>query len=216
MSEKQISPEEYRKFITSLLNNHLIPFYYEKNKQYGGASLDGGRMALVGNMVRQTDKMKRYQKLIETWLGSGLNSDPPEALGESIYDTISDQLGYALLGLTICAREGLSPITLENVGCVPADGREVFSHEFTDGMAHPFGYEKATTEVEPKEPEVDPNLILDCEDIYLGNMDNQELMASIMADRLFSIFKILFYDKKSAKKMLTKLVGALTALLEKL
>jgi hypothetical protein len=50
----------------------------------------------------------------------------------------------------------------------------------------------------------------------LGNMDNQELMASIMADRLFSIFKILFYDKKSAKKMLTKLVGALTALLEKL
>lgn len=73
----------------------------EKNEKYKGASFEGGAYALIGNMFRQQDKMNRYRYLIETAIEEG---EVPEAFGESIYDTIQDQAGYALIGLALCKK----------------------------------------------------------------------------------------------------------------
>lgn len=124
---KQITPEQFKSFITAYLNDYFIPFLYEKNKKYKGASFQDGLMALVGNVFRQSDKMERYKSIVFDWINSKDKGDMDSPFGESVFDTISDQLGYALIGITICAMNRIGPISFEEF-C--ENGEKEISTEF--------------------------------------------------------------------------------------
>jgi len=64
----------------------------EKNRMYGGASMDTG---LGGSFIRLHDKISRYKKLVNLRLSG------EEESFESIEDTLRDIIGYATIGLAI-------------------------------------------------------------------------------------------------------------------
>lgn len=111
----EITPEEFFDFIQGM-SDEILPFLYEKNKKYKGASFQNGIRALIGNMFRQEDKNLRFKHLVFDWIDRGANSsDFDEPFGESIWDTIRDQLGYAYIGLTICSLYGIGPYKFHEI-----------------------------------------------------------------------------------------------------
>jgi len=128
----EIAPKEFFDFIQGV-SDEILPFLYEKNKKYKGASFQNGIRALIGNCYRQEDKMLRFKHLIFDWIDKGATgSEFDEPFGESVWDTIRDQLGYAYIGLTICALYGIGPYTFHGVidkkNGTPPHSREAVKH----------------------------------------------------------------------------------------
>ncbi len=95
--DTKISNEEFEKCIDQIFT-YMKEKLLKKNKAYGSASFEGGRMAVIGNAFRQRDKSNRQMYLIKTLIEEG-KSDKP--FGESLWDTICDQFGYATIGLSL-------------------------------------------------------------------------------------------------------------------
>jgi len=116
---------------------YMSEILIKKNESYGSASLQGGKMAIIGNMFRQKDKMNRYQNLITQLVESGEMDIPFE---ESIWDTICDIWGYATLGLIIAEREGFGSFTKEDtidnlhLNCYPKPVT-------LDDQVNPYGFD---------------------------------------------------------------------------
>jgi len=81
---EQMTEQEVKKIL-----DEIATILLKKNQDYGGASFDLG---LNGNMVHLWDKVKRYRTLVEN-----KNNAAPNF--ESIQDTLSDIIGYAVIGL---------------------------------------------------------------------------------------------------------------------
>lgn len=78
--------------------DYMKKILVEKNKSYGSASFDGTpEFAITGNYHRQFDKICRYKNLISKMI----EGNAPEAVGESLWDTLCDIWGYATIGLLI-------------------------------------------------------------------------------------------------------------------
>ena len=175
----EISPEEFKEFITNLMNKEIIPFLYEKNKKYKGASFQNGVLALVGNLFRQEDKLLRYKHLVFTWLETGMN-EFDEPFGESIWDTIRDQLGYALIAMTIASLYDIGPYKFKDFS-QPMSQDEVWKKVLQNSMERsssgPFGYEEEEDEEELLGLK-EVNLSINVEEFFLENMDSPQLFVS--------------------------------------
>jgi hypothetical protein len=177
--DTNITNEEFRRLLDEKILPHIRNILLEKNKKYKGASFEGGIYALIGNRFRQQDKMNRYKYLIDSYIENGKWDDP---FGESIFDTVRDQAGYAIIGLTI--------LTLLDIGPLVETNDELWSK---------FEKMKKETEeigIQPSEPWSHPvqkdnsNLTkpLDqvqqlknaIENVFLSNMDRPEVFASIV------------------------------------
>lgn len=97
--DTKISNEEFEKYIDKIFS-YMKAKLLEKNRVYGSASFEGGKMAVIGNAFRQRDKSNRQMHLIKTLIESGESEKP---FGESLWDTICDQFGYSTIGLTLLA-----------------------------------------------------------------------------------------------------------------
>jgi len=192
VEERKLTPEEFRLFISNLMNYKMIPFLYEKNKKYGGSSLEGGKSALVGNMFRQKDKFQRLENLVNGWMKNGLDTEIDAPFGESIYDTISDQLGYALLGMTVCAREGLAPFTVEEM--LELEERLTAKVEFVETPV------ESPTYTHGYQPELD----LDFEGECMSNLGQPDMIASSI---FIKIIGAIAMTGSNQKKILEDLEG---------
>lgn len=72
------------------ITDEITEILLKKNADYGGASFDLG---LNGNMVHLWDKIKRYRSLVE--------KDNSKPNFDSLNDTLTDIIGYAIIGLHI-------------------------------------------------------------------------------------------------------------------
>lgn len=97
--ETKISNEEFEEFIEEIFA-YMKQKLLEKNRVYGSASFEGGIMAVIGNAFRQRDKSNRQMHLIKALIETGTEDKP---FDESLWDTVSDQFGYATIGLTLLA-----------------------------------------------------------------------------------------------------------------
>jgi len=150
--ETKITPDIYNKFLVGLMDE-LIPFYVEKNKSYGNSGFRGDLfMSVIGNWARQSEKVLRLERMIKSYSENKGELDKP--FGESIYDTMSDILGYAVQGMAIAALydpssknfweyvERGKKIDLNNSLRVPTRIESSFSAKNLENrdMGHPFGY----------------------------------------------------------------------------
>ena len=101
--DTKITNEEFEDKIDEIFG-YMKKVLLEKNKSYGSASFEGGKMALIGNMFRQKDKMNRYWNLMDQYINGGTMDAP---FGESVWDTVCDIFGYSTIGLTILTLLGM-------------------------------------------------------------------------------------------------------------
>lgn len=118
-----MTTEEFSKKLDQVFS-YMKTTLEEKNKTYGGASLQGeGIFPILGNYFRQTDKLNRYKYLLTKMLEKGLVSvedfkatkdekthSELNPFEESLWDTVCDIFGYATLGLIILDQQGLSKL----------------------------------------------------------------------------------------------------------
>ncbi len=95
--ETKITNEEFEKRIDQIFS-YMKAKLLEKNKVYGSASFEGGMMAVIGNAFRMRDKSNRQMYLIRKLIEENSKEIP---FGESLWDTICDEFGYATIGLTL-------------------------------------------------------------------------------------------------------------------
>lgn len=123
----EISQEDFSSHVDKTFKE-MSEILKEKNRMYGGASMDMGQ---VGVIVHLNDKMNRYKKLVNL----RFSGDEESASFESLEDTLRDIIGYATIGLAILEAqepEKGSPLKM------PLGGEDYDVREFE----HPFGYDK--------------------------------------------------------------------------
>lgn len=133
--DTKISDEQFEAYIDKIFT-YMKEKLLEKNRVYGSASFEGGKMAVIGNAFRQRDKSNRQMHLIKTLIESGASEEP---FGESLWDTICDQFGYATIGLTLLAilRQTGEEIFDLDISSVPAQEPKIRRVEPVDA----FGYD---------------------------------------------------------------------------
>lgn len=131
--DTKISNEEFEKYIDKIFA-YMKEKLLEKNRVYGSASFEGGRMAVIGNAFRQRDKSNRQMHLIKTLVEEGKSEKP---FGESLWDTICDQFGYSVIGLTLLAILGESGSDFNQTESMKSKIPENLSKVLSDA----FGYD---------------------------------------------------------------------------
>lgn len=104
----------------------------EKNRMYGGASMDTG---LPGNYIRLHDKMNRYKKLVNNKYAG------KDSSFEGIEDTLRDIIGYATIGLAILNAQGKGDPLIKlprNKSNIPLGGEDIDTRE--EGRPASHGY----------------------------------------------------------------------------
>lgn len=105
--DTNVSQEEFECYLDKIFDS-MKTLLIKKNRSYGGASFQGGKMALIGNSVRLQDKENRYLHLIKNMIDTG---DTGDEFGESVMDTLKDMFGYSCIGIIIASK-----LKLGNIG----------------------------------------------------------------------------------------------------
>ena len=117
--EKTVVPQEqFASLVTKILGD-MTALLIEKNRMYGGASMD---MGMTGVYVHIHDKDTRLKSLIEK------RAAGQQISFEGTEDTLRDTIGYATIGLVI-----------EEANRQLAEAQ---ARVFGDAALEPFGYDK--------------------------------------------------------------------------
>lgn len=82
-------PETYEQAIDLVWQDKIRPILINRQRKYGEKNISD--TGLTGIVVRSSDKTARLRNLV---LGNGADTDD-----ESIEDTLTDQVGYGIIGL---------------------------------------------------------------------------------------------------------------------
>lgn len=169
-----ITNQEFEKILDDKVLPHIRKVLLEKNKKYKGASFEGGIHAIIGNYYRSRDKSNRYKYLIESFIENGKWDDP---FGESIFDTVRDQAGYAIIGLTI--------LTLLDIGPLVETNDELWAKHQNFTTNHEEDYE-----IEINKPVDQIQQLKNAfENIFLSNEDRPEIFSTIIWKTLLEFLK---------------------------
>ncbi len=138
--DTKITNEEFEKKIDEIFS-YMKTKLLEKNKVYGSASFEGGMMAVIGNAFRMRDKSNRQMYLIRKLIEENSKEIP---FGESLWDTICDEFGYATIGLTLL-------VLLGETGSdffIEGTDYSISVSDIPVGTENPFGYDENSDQPE--------------------------------------------------------------------
>jgi hypothetical protein len=141
----------------------------KKNRSYGSSSFVDGKYSLIGNYFRQADKINRHRHITFKMIDEGTDAAP---FGETIFETLRDEAGYALIGMIICDLMGLAPVddhedyTTSVESSEPADEETKTPQSIYTGKGVP--------------PEF-INLATELEGLYLAHQADSEMLAIELA-----------------------------------